>query len=885
MTAPNPSPRRWPRILAAVALLLLLAGVAAAFTLDRLLTSAARQEAARLSASWQRPVEIGAVTTTWLSGLGVRIEGVRVGAAAGEPRPLLELDVAEVKLELLRALRTGGRELRVGSAELSGLRLNVVKLKDGSTNAGRLAEAMAGSPAAGAPAGAADRAPPPDAKPADLSRISVAHAAVRGARIAFVDEGAGGRELLVEQLDLSVEGLAAGAPLELVLKAGVLSAQQNLELRVHAPALPASLVPSPDRLTLKVTPVDLTPLAAFAPRAAGFRGGRFSADLEVALGAAVPGGAGPTTIRGGFAASGLRFAGQEGGRALDVTLDADLTADAEKGDLAITRLLLAFGPATLEGKGKVTGLRGERPSVEGLRVVARGLDLAALAPYYPPLPGLLGGTVAGPIGLSLAAAGSATQPVIELRADLTPVRLAFAGTLEKAPGGVLVVTARLRGGTGGALRFDVQGDLAGLDLRPGGSLAKGPGDRLTLAATGSRSTAGGAQQLALDSSSMALLDMKLKAHGTATLAPASTRFELAVEIDRLDADRLLLPSTPAAPGGKAGGSAAGAAPKAGPSPWAGLSGTCSLRVGQALARKQAVTDLRATVVVKEDEVTFQEGRLGIWSGTLDLAGTRARLAPADRPFTLAAKAEGVQAGAVLATFSDRKVLDGRLDTEVRLSGSGATTEAITRALDGTVEGRLLDGVFHGKDLVAGVTEPLARAVPALRGKLDRGGKTTLGKVLPFSVRIQGGKALLQRPLEIEERDATATVRGAVGLDGELDMPVTLSLLPGAVAELSGGKVRTTAPLPFTFTLQGKAWSPRLGGLDVGPAARSLAGTLGVQALGKAFGLGGLTQPAAKPAADEGGRPATEPPAEAPAVPERKKLEQDAKKALKKLLGG
>jgi AsmA protein len=875
MTAPNPSPRRWPKILAAVALLLLLAGVAAAFMLDRLLTSAARQEAARLSAAWQRPVEVGAVTTTWLTGLGVRVEGVRVGAAAGEPRPLLELDLAEVKLELLSALRSGGRELRVRSAELSGLRLNVVKLKDGSTNAERLAGAMSGSPPAGAPAAAADRAPPPQAKPADLSRISVAHAAVRGARITFLDEGAGGRELLVEQLDLSVEGLAAGAPLELVLKAGVLSAQQNLEL-----------VPSPDRLTLKVTPVDLTPLAAFMPRTAGFRGGRFSADLEVALGAAVPGGAGPTTIRGGFAASGLRFAGQEGGRALDVTLDADLTADAEKGDLAITRLLLAFGPATLEGKGKVTGLRGERPIVEGLRVVARGLDLAALAPYYPPLTGLLGGTVAGPIGLSLAAAGSAAQPVIELRADLTPVRLAFPGTLEKAPGGVLVVTARLRGGAGGALRFDVEGDLAGLDLRPGGTLAKGPGDRLTLAATGSRSTAGGAQQLALDSASLALLDMKLKAHGTATLAPASRRFELAVEIDRLDADRLLLPATPAAPVGKAGGgSTAGAAPKAGPSSWGGLSGTCSLRVGQALARKQAASDLRATIVVKEDEVTFQEGRLGIWGGALDLAGTRARLAPVDRPFTLVAKAEGVQAGAVLSTFSDRKVLDGRLDAEVRLSASGATTEAITRALDGTVEGRLLEGVFHGKDLVAGVTEPLARAVPALRGKLDRGGKTTLGKVLPFSVRIQGGKALLQRPLEIEERDATATVRGAVGLDGELDMPVTLSLLPGAVAELSGGRVRTTAPLPFTFTLQGKAWSPRLAGLDVGPAARSLAGTLGVQALGRAFGLGGPTQPAATPAADGTGQPAKDPAAPAPVVPERKKLEQDAKKALKKLFGG
>ena len=123
------------------------------------------------------------------------------------------------------------------------------------------------------------------------------------------------------------------------------------------------------------------------------------------LGAAVPGGTGPTTVRGGFVAAGLRFAGQEGGKALDVVLDADLTADAAKGDLSIGRLRLAFGPAVLEGQGKVTGLRSERPIVEGLRVLTRQLDLAALAAYYPPLPGLLGGTVAGPIGLSLKAAG------------------------------------------------------------------------------------------------------------------------------------------------------------------------------------------------------------------------------------------------------------------------------------------------------------------------------------------------------------------------------------------------------------------------------------------------------------------------------------------------
>ena len=497
MTEPNATPRRWPKILAAVLLVLVLAGVAAAFTLDRVLTSAARDQVARLAVAWQRPVEIGAVKTTILTGLGVRVEAVRIGAAAGEPRPLLELDRAEVKLELLRALRSGGKDVRVRSIELQGLRVAVVRLKDGSSNLQRLADALAKDQAAEPPAAAGT--PPAEEKPANLSMLRIEHASVLGARIAFVDETAGGRELLVEQIDLVVDGFAAGAPLDLTLRAGLLSARQNLELKIHSPPLPASLVPSPDRLTLKVAPVDLTPLAAFAPREVGFQGGRFTADLDVELGAAVAGGAGATTVHGGFAATGLRFAGQEGGKALDVTLDADLTADTSKGDLSITRLLLGFGPAALEGKGKVSGLLSDHPTVEGLRIVSRNLDLAALAPYYPPLPKLLGGTFAGPIALSLEAAGTVARPVLELRADLTPVRIAVARQVEKAAGGKLAFTARVRGGAGGALGFDIGGDLSGLDLRPGGTLAKKPGDRFTLAAAGSRRVAGDAQTLEIGS--------------------------------------------------------------------------------------------------------------------------------------------------------------------------------------------------------------------------------------------------------------------------------------------------------------------------------------------------------------------------------------------------
>ena len=871
MTDPLVKRRRWPKILAAVVVVLAVLAVAAAFTLDRILTSVAREQATALSKQWERPVELGAVKTTFLTGLGVRVEAIRIGAAAGEPRPLLELDRAEVKLALLQAITSRGKDVRVRSAELQGLRVAVVRSKDGTTNVDRLTEAMARN---------APPEPPPEpegaGKPADLSGVRVEHAALLDGRIAFVDEGAGGKELYVEDLDLVVDGLAAGAPLDLVLKAGVLSATQNLELKVHAPPLPATLTPAPDRVSLRVQPIDLTPLAAFAPAEAGFRGGRFAADLEVSLGTAVPGGEGPTVVRGGFQATALRFAGQEGGKALDVALDADLTADVQKGDLSIAKLLLSFGPAALEGKGKVTALLSERPRIEGLRIVSRNLDLAALAPFYPPLPGLLGGTMAGPIGLVAEAGGTAERPILELRADLTPVRMSFPGQLEKAAGGKLSLVARLRGGAAGALRFDAEGDLAGVDLRPGGSLAKKPGDRLSFATSATRAVSGAAQRLELASFTMGLGAMNVKARGTTELAPKQTRFDLAVEIDEVDVDKLLLPSKEGAKPAEATAAKGDAA-----ATYAGLAGKASLRIGRVIAEKQRLTDVRVTVAMKEDELTVQEGRLGLWDGVFSVAGTQARLAPADMPFTLVAKVERVAVEGALAAFTDKKALTGRLDADVRLSGRGEDTDRILKALDGTIEGRLVDGVFHGKDLVAEVGEPIVKALPALGAKVTKGGGTKLGKVLPVSLRIQHGKALLQKPLEFEERGASFKVQGAFAFDGELEMPTTLTLSPAAVSGLTGGKAKVDEPLPFTFKLVGKAWGPRLAGLDVMPAVKAIGAKLGAAALGKALGLEGTPQEAAKEKAAEVKEKAQE------KVQEKvqdatKSLQKDAAKRLKGL---
>ena len=125
--------------------------------------------------------------------------------------------------------------------------------------------------------------------------------------------------------------LAAGRPLEVLLKAAVLATAQNLEVRLKAAPLPPSLTPTPTALTVRAQPIDLAPLAPFFPPSAGFRGGRIEADLDAVLGALVPGGSGPARVKGGFKATALRFAAQEGGKPLDVVFQSDLDADVERG--------------------------------------------------------------------------------------------------------------------------------------------------------------------------------------------------------------------------------------------------------------------------------------------------------------------------------------------------------------------------------------------------------------------------------------------------------------------------------------------------------------------------------------------------------------------------
>ncbi|TMA21145.1 MAG: AsmA family protein, partial [Deltaproteobacteria bacterium] len=816
--------KRWQKAVAIVVAVVVVLVIILSFVLDGILTSKAREQAQELSQEWGRPVQIGGVATKLLTGLGVRVSDVQIGAASGEDVPLVALERVEVRVALLRALFSGGKSVQVHSAEVQGLTVNVERLSDGTTNLQRFQDKLAESSEKKAK----------DEKQSDLSFLRVDHAALREGKVAFIDKATrGAKELAVQHLDVEVNDLRSGKPLEVLLKAAVLADKQNLEVRVKTAPLPVTLTPMPTSVALHVNPpIDIGPLGPFAGKDIGLESGTLDADFDAQLGAAVPGGSGPTAVKGVIKLAGLRFAGAEGGKKLDVVLDTDLKGDAAAGDMRIDKLRLDLGPAGITGHGTAKGLTSPSPRIEGLEIVSHDLDPARLAAYYPPLRKSLGDMFAGPIGLTVRASGTQAAQALELRVDLTPVRVTVPEQMAKAAGAPMTLVAHAKGAAAnnGPIRFDAKLDLAGVDLRPGQSLDKKPGGRLDLSVEGTRKTNKSStdpeQRIELADVKAHVLDDELQGKGWVEMkgagAKATKQFDLDLASSHLDLDRMLMPTTKKKE-----------SKPLDPASFKGLSGHAKVQIARLTMKKQTVTDIVADVVVEEDHVKVNTAQLKAFGGTVNAGGTEMRLAHPDDPFHLVTKLDNVGLENLVALGSSHKLVAGKFNGTIDLRGAGD----LEKTLAGVLDGNVLDGVFYGKDILGSVTGPLSKALPSgLAGKTTQGGITNLGQKLPFGVTIDKGVAKLKDPITISRPEAEMSFSGGMRMDGTLDLPGTVSLSPETISTITGGKVKPASAIPVTLKLVGPAWSPTVADLDLKPAVNEIVKQGGAALVGRAFGV-------------------------------------------------
>ncbi|HUJ27648.1 MAG TPA: AsmA family protein [Myxococcales bacterium] len=786
--------KRWQKIVGIAVAVVVLILVVGSLVLDSFLTSKAHEQAAQLSQEWKRPVRIDKVSTRIFTGLGARVSGVQIGAAQGESAPLVDLREVEVSVGLLP-------HFHVRSAEARGLTVNVERYADGSTNLEHFRDAM--------PKKEEPQPPPQKTGESDLSWLRVDHAALLEGKIALTDRSQQGRTIAIDHLDVVVNDLRAGRPLEVELKAAVLAQKQNLDVKLKSAPLPDTLQPTPAALSLHVDPpIDLAPLGPFAGKDLGLRGGTLDADFDADLQ--------PIAVKGTIKLAGLDFAASDGGRKLDVTLDSDVKGDLDKGDLQIDKLTLDIGPASITGSGSARGIGTASPQMQGLQLVAHDLDPQKLAAYYPPLRKQLGGQLAGPIGLSVQGAGQA----LEVKLDLTPVKVNVPEQMTKAAGAPMTLLAHLDA----AKKFDLKADLQGVDLRPGGSIDKAPGQRLDLAVDGTES--------AIDLKAH-VLDDELQGHGMYD----QKKFDVQVASSHLDLDKLLLRGTSKKKESK----------PPDPKAFAGIDGHAAVKIDKLTYNKQAMTDIVAEVVMKEDDVLVKAASLKAFGGTANASGSEMKLAHPQAPFHVLAKLDQVGLESLVALVTDHKLLSGKFNGDIDLQGSGD----LAKTLNGNVEGHILDGVFYGKDLVASVSGPLARALPfGLAGKEGQGGSTSLGKDLPLSVTITNGMARLKKPLAISTPQGDVALLGGMRVDGDLALAGTVKLAPATVAAITSDKVKPAGPIPVSLELTGPAWSPSVTNLDLKPAVSQIVKEGGTALVGKALGVDGSKTDAVKQKAED-----------------------------------
>jgi AsmA protein len=534
--------------------------------------------------------------------------------------------------------------------------------------------------------------------------------------------------------------------------------------------------------------------------------------------------------------------------------------------LTIDKLRLDFGPAGITGKGSATGLNTPTPQIAGLEITSHDLDPERLAAYYPPLKKQLGGTVSGPIGLSLRASGSQAAQALELRADLTPVKIALPDQMTKAAGAPMTLVAHAKGAaaSGGPLKFDARFDLAGVDLRPGESVDKKPGDRLDLALEGTRtaakSSANPDQRIEIADLKAHVIDDEVQGRGYLEMKGAGPRatkqFDFTLASSHLDLDRILLPSKKTKK-----------EKPPDPKTYAGVSGHAKVTIDKLTMKKQTVTDIVADLTMQEDDVKVNTAQVKAVGGTVNASGTEMKLAHPDEPFHLVTKLDNVGLENLVALGTEHKLLAGKFSGAIDLKGAGD----LEKTLAGVVDGHILDGTFYGKDLVSSVSGPLAKSLPfGLAGKEGQGGSTSLGKDLPFGVTIQNGVAKLKSPVKISvPQQADMTFSGGMRLDGSLDLSGTVALAPAVISAITGGKVKPSNAVPVNLKLIGPAWSPSVSDLDLKPAVNQIVKEGGSALVGRAVGVdSSKVQGDVQKKAEE----------------EQKKIQDEAKNRLKGLFG-
>ncbi|MBI2510120.1 MAG: AsmA family protein [Betaproteobacteria bacterium] len=269
----------------------------------------------------------GDIKLSIFPGIGAKVARASLSERAGE-KEFAAVEEARVALKLLPLL---SKQAVVDAIEVKGLRVNLIRFKDGRTNA----DDLAGAPDKTAPA-------PKEAE----FKIDIDHVLIEDAALAFADQASGAKYAL-SKLNLRTGRIAPGVPTSVELSAMVRADKPRLDLQT---AFKARLTFDPGKQRYAIEGLDLD-ARGDAP---GIKGLVATARGDVDVRAA--------TKELSVSKLVVSASGRQAGGDLKVKLDAprlSLTKDKVSGDRITLDAALAEAKSKLVARLDIPGIEGD----------------------------------------------------------------------------------------------------------------------------------------------------------------------------------------------------------------------------------------------------------------------------------------------------------------------------------------------------------------------------------------------------------------------------------------------------------------------------------------------------------------------------------------------
>lgn len=686
--------------------------------------------------------DIGLSVFPWL---GVKLGETRLGNAEGfGPEPFARFQQAQVRVKLLPLLR---REVEVDTLVLDGLRLNLARNAQGTSNWDDLLKRAEAEAEAGQPEPAPDE---PQARA--LGALAIGGVRIRDAQVVWDDRTAG-QHVEIRNLRLETGKLDLVSPFPLHFEADVASNAPDVSGHIVLSAEVLAHLAA-ERYALKGLALDLRLAGAVIP--GGTLVAQLAADAQADL-------KNQSAELAGLSldAFGLRLTGRASAKGIlekpegDVELNGAVH-DARQFAAALKTLAgLELDTGALKG-GRIT-LQAEASLPKGTARVAR-LDLDGLGVSVSlnlDASGLPAAIVARGKLSAEVKDGSALRGFLPPDLDaasLTGARLASSLQFDQAK-----QTARLP---------DLQLVALGLNLRSEvsatGVLGEKPqvAGKLTVGEFVPRSLLDklgvtlpemadpntltrAALVLGFEASPahVVIRDLNLRFDDTTARGDFSLRdfakpvIRYDLTIDQVDADRYLPPPaeepTPAPPA-----SAAATAPLQLPLELLrSLDVDGTVRVGQLKAANLRTTEVRATLRAKGGQLRLNPLGAKLYGGSY--AGNVGLDVRRDVPaLSMDEKLTGVQVGPLLKDFMGKDYVTGRAQLAARLTAQGTEPMAIRKTLNGNASFSFQEGAINGINIAQLIREGLAKAQG--RPAPKEGTRSTDFSELKGSVTVKDG---------------------------------------------------------------------------------------------------------------------------------------------------